>query len=571
MKVFNRNARAPVRPINMRYISGIAAVLGSTVLVGCGGGGGGGTTAPTAVPATPTPPAAATWATSGSYSPVLKADGSLSATPPSFALSFVHPSNPTVEYVIDAAGQQAVGLGRTLVRGTYNSTTRQVQDLVGVAYVDSPGGANVRTTSLVANGQRPVQAQSPAGALCNDDVVASNFSTPFASQILVATPGADGACGTADDAQTLVSFSASGVPSAAPVTGGRLLGFFASGTTGNPTNWLLASPLGQLALQPIGAGATSILSAAPAGATTSVFRTVINLGDVIAFTQNGALRSVSTTAGPAAVSATLSTLTGPDGWQAAGSDASNAYVYINSSTAASGVGTWRLFSLSRSTQTLTALASGPGSIARASANTQRVFATVLTGSGATGSLLQIAAPSGTQTILVAPAIGTVSGVSAEPSGANLLVTVSTVAGVSSAVSSVVNNAAMTLYSAGNGVAVGGDTPQYDPSSRSFLSTSFIFYSSLGSLFFSGSDIIRFNQASGQTTSLGSIPTGAGLGGVASDPVFAGLPTTFEATGFGGIQIARFSSARVIQTVGNSVYTFNTNVPNSLVRTTQQVR
>ena len=573
MKFFRYDEQVIACCSDMRFVSGLASLCaGAAILVGCGGGGSGGvTTASSATPEAPTVAAATSWATTGNYSPVLKVEGPLSAAAPLIALSLVHPSSPNVEYVIDAAGQKSSALGLVLVRGTYNGTTRQVQSLTPVAYVDSPGDLNIRTTSLEANGQRPAQAQSFSGALCRNNVFARNFSNPYASQILVASPGSDGSCGTADDAQTLVTFSASGAPSATPVVAGRLLGYFASGSTGVPTNWLLMSPQGQVALQPVGDGATNILSAAPVGSTASVFKTVLNLSDLIVYTQNGVLRSVRADAGTASVSPTLSTLTGPDGWQAAGSDASHAYVYINSSPASSRVGTWRLFSLSRGTQTLTELSSGPGSILGASANSQRVFATVLDRAGSSISVLQITAPTGTQTTLVAPAGGVVPYLYANPSGSNLLVASPSAAGDASTVFSVVNNNGATLFSAGRSFLAGADSPQYDLASQSFPFASFIFYSSPGNQLHAGSSITKFNPASSQTTALGNVPTGTSLGGVASDLVYSSSIFTNDLSGFAGVQIARLSTTRSVQPVGNSVYTFNTNVPNSLIKTTEQVR
>ena len=572
MKVFRCDEQRIVYCSNTRFVSGLAALCaGAAVLVGCGGGSSGVTTASSAMPEAPTVAAATSWATSGNYVPVLKVDGTPSATAPLFALSLVHPSSPTVEYVIDATGVKTSALGVVLTRGAYNSTTRQVQNLTPVAYVDSPGDVNIRTLSLEATGQRPAQAQSSSGALCSNNVIARNFSNPYASQILVASPGSDGVCGTADDAQILVTFSASGAPSAVPVVAGRLLGYFALGSTGVPTNWLFMSSLGQVALQPVGVGATNILSAAPVGSMASVFKTILNLSDLIVYTQNGVLRSVGADAGVANVSATLSTLTGPDGWQAAGADATHAYLYINSNGASSGAGIWRIFSLSRSTQILTALASGPGSISSASANAQRIFATVIGPVSPSISIVQIAAPSGVQTTLVAPVSGTAPVLFANPSGVNLLYVSSVVGGVVSNALSVVDNSGVTLYSAGKGVLTGADNSQYDVASQVFPLTSFIFYSSLGSQLYAGSSITKFNSASRQTTTLGTVPNGASLGGVGSDPVFSGSISTNDSSGFGGVQVARLSVARAIQATGNSVYTFNTNVPNSLIKTTIQVR
>lgn len=91
-----------------------------SVLVACGGGD------------TLAPPAAPSWAASGSYSPVLKVEGSASTTPIAIALSLVHPCRPDVEYVIDASAAPTA-LGLVWQKGSYDSISKQVAGLTPVA------------------------------------------------------------------------------------------------------------------------------------------------------------------------------------------------------------------------------------------------------------------------------------------------------------------------------------------------------------------------------------------------------------------------------------------------------
>lgn len=114
-----------------------------------------------------------------------------------------------------------------------------------------------------------------------------------------------------------------------------------------------------MTLAHIGTGNDIVLSLTsfPPPTTVTVFQPVQNLNDLILFTQDGALRSLKARANPPTLN-NLSALTGPEGWQSAGSHASHAYGYLNSAAATSGLGTWRMLAISRGSQSVTTTTSG---------------------------------------------------------------------------------------------------------------------------------------------------------------------------------------------------------------------
>lgn len=538
----------------------------SLALTACGGGGGGGDS--TATPA-PTPAqataASATWAASGTYSPVLKLQGSASATPLSIALSLVHPSRPDVEYVLDATATP-MRLGLTLERGTFNSATKQITGLTPAAFIDSPGG-RVRSTSLQANGQRPLQELSAPVALCDSSIVARNFVTPYSSQIAVDSPGADGLCETADDVQALVRFSSSGVPTAAVNVLGKMLGHLTSDTTGEPANWVMASPTGQIVVMPIGStGAALPLNVAPAIplAPRPVLKPVVNLSNVVVFSQDGGLRSVNASVNPPTLN-NLSVLSGPDGWKSAGSDANNVYVYLNSSTADSGTGTWSIFAISRTSQAFTPVATGFGSIFAAETAAPRIFVTLI--SGLSASVIQVATAGGAQTPFIAPSTTSASFVATSPSGFHLVSTAND-APAGSISFSIIDNTGVAISPTANGLVYGRDQRQYDTVSQIYTPTSFLSTQIRPGTVFSGSTLTNFDPVTRTSRLIGTFPTGIALGGLASDAVF--VSPLMPHNGFGGTHAARIVSGQIL-VGGSAVYTLDTGTANSLTKTTIQVR
>jgi hypothetical protein len=536
----------------------VLSAMALAVLAACGGGGGGGTNANTPS-ITLVPP---TWAVSGAYTPVLKVQGDVNATVLSTALSLVHPSSPTTEYIIDTTATPTA-LGVQLDQGTYDSATQRYNNLTPIAYVDS-SPTSVRTTALVANGQRPAQASAASTTLCPDNLSALNFTTAFSSQLAVKSPGTDGVCGTRDDTQSLVTFSAAGVPSVTRVTLGNMLGYFRSTSTGLPTQWLVAAPNGQLYTQPIGVGAVGTLNTAPVPSTTPTYQPLLNLNDMVLFTQDGLLRSATVQSGITSLN-NVSALTGPEGWKSAGFDANNVYAYLNSSTATSGAGSWRILAISRTSRIATTLATGIGSLVAAEATTAQLYATVANGS--TFATVKVATPSGVQSSYIAPTSSAASVVATTGTGVNLLVTATTATPprVSAAV---INAAGTVLFNAPDSVAYGGDQPFFDAVADTRPLTSVVFLSPSGGTGFGGSAITRFDTTSLTSRSLGTVPNGAALGGLASEAVF--VSPLVANNGFGGTAMGRLSN-NVLQSSGSAVYTYNTGIPNSLTRTTAQVR
>ena len=537
-----------------RALVRLVVVAGAALVAACGGGGGGSATTATTV--------AASWPSGGTFVPVLKAFGSSTASPLNIALSLVHPATPTVEYVMDASAAPAA-LGLTLEQGTFDAAAQQFSARIPVAYVDSAGGV-LRTTALQALGARPVQTIGSSVSLCSTSMQANNFANPYLSQIVAATPGADGVCGNADDKQATITFNAAGQPSftASPAT---VLGFLRSPVTGQPSFWFNAFADGSMNTTNIastfnGSVTANILSFSTPG-TTYTFKPVQNLNDTILFTQSGVLKGLSAT-GTIPALATLSVQTGPDGWQAAGADSSKSYVYLNSSSASSGAGTWRLLSVSRSNLTTSTVATGAGSIYTASVVPGTIYATIFNGS--TDTVYKISTATGALSTYIAASSSVVSALSSGANNSNLVI----VASGSNVSTLVVDDAGVQNYAVSSGTLYGADQNVIDIVTGNYIAASHIFLSPIGTLGFSASAITRYDIATKTVRTIGVVPSGSALGGLATDPVFIGA--VLPDRGFGGSMAARLISGQ-LQSSGAAVYTYSTGTANSLTKTTSQVR
>jgi hypothetical protein len=520
------------------------------VLSACGGGGSDTGTSTTN---------ASKWPATGHYAVVLKASGSTAAGGTVFALSLVHPSTSQVEYVMDSTAASS-NLGLTLYQGTYVAASNQFSALSPIAFVDAPNGT-LRTTLLSATGSRPQQSTGPGVALCPGSVVASNFADPFASIILASSPGADGACGTADDGQVMIGFSSTGAPNATAVTG--FLGFLRSSATGAPSNWLMTSASGAEALAPFGSGGSAFVVGIGTPGTTVSYAQVQSLDDTILYARNGALMAVGNGDGSIA-RRTLSTSTGPDGWKSAGNDANYAYAYLNSSTATSGAGTWRLVAVARTGLAVTTLATGAGSVLEASAVPGAVYMTVLNGAG--GSFVdKVSAPTGAQTTLWSSPTS-ITAVEANPAGLNTVITVSS--GASTAAVSLIDNQGNSLYSQNPGLAYGADSDAIDAASGFELFAGVYVVPLSSTTYMGGEPLIRIDAATKASAVMGTLPSGSDLGGAASERVF--VTPILADRGFGGFFASRLAGTQIVSP-GSAVYTFNPGQANSMVRTTSQVQ
>ena len=547
------NVFAPIRRAPLVHGAMLAMALSA-----CGGGGGSDTGASTSTSTRTS--SASKWPSTGPYAVVLKASGSTAAGGTAFALSLVHPSTSQVEYVMDSTAASS-NLGLILYQGTYAAASNQFSALSPVAYVDAPNGT-LRTTLLSANGSRPQQSTGPTQALCPGSVVANNFADPFASIILANTPGIDGVCGTADDGQVMIGFSSTGAPNTTAVTG--VLGFLRSSATGAPSNWLMTDVSGAETVAPFGSGGTALVVGVGTPGATVSYAQVQNLDDTILYSRNGALMGVGNGGGSIA-RRTLSSSTGPDGWKSAGNDATYAYVYLNSSTATSGAGTWRLLAVARADLAVATLATGTGSVLAASAVPGAVYATVL--NGASGSFVtKVSAPTGAQTTLWSSATS-ITAVEANPAGLNTVFTVSS-GGASTAAVAIIDNQGNSLYSQNPGLVYGADGDAIDAASGDQMFAGVYVVTVSSSTYMGGEPLTRIDAATKASEVLGTLPTGSDLGGAASDRVFV-TPISAD-HGFGGFFASRLAGTQIVS-LGSAVYTFNPGQANSVVRTTSQVQ
>lgn len=541
------------------FIFGVLLTIAVLTIAGCGGSGG--------------PSNAGTkqssWPSSGSYVPVLKPSGSTTASPLSTSLSLVHSSTPEVEYLIDTTAAPTQ-LGIVLYRGTYDTASRQFFGITPVAYLDAPNGT-LRTTILVANGAKPKSMLGPKVALCSDYILASNYTDPYASEIVVSSPGLDGQCGTSDDGTAMVRFNSDGsaridsYPNDA--YSNSYVGFLRSADTGQPTYWLYNSPNGASSLFPIpyisGAGTAYNVDIGTPGASNVKFAKVQHQGNIILYMKNGALMGVTKKSSGSPALVNLSALTGPDGWKSAGNDEANVYAYLNSSTASSGTGTWRLLSISQSSLTALTLATGSGSIYTASALPGAVYATVMSAAGSTSSVLKIDTTSGAQTTYVAPASSSVSFVSRDSGGLSTLVTIPTLnqANISTVL---IDDQGNAQYSMSPGMFYGADGSRFDTVSNTFLSSSIFLVAQSSSTGYGGRVLTRFDVSSKSAQTVGTLPLGDALGGTAAEKVFA--TAISRSFGISGLYLSRLSGTQ-LNANGSSVYTF----ANGLTKTTVQVQ
>lgn len=346
----------------------VSAVFLAMILAGCGGGGGGGNSS--------TPNTVITYSATGNYSWTLPAKGSLSA--PTMGLSFVHPSDPSVEYVIEPPSA-AISDVKVVNSGAVTVGNQTVSNIKpdSLLYIMS---GEVRRIPLLANGAAPATQfkRTSNVSACKFIVDANDYATPDQSRYIVSTEGTDGLCGTADDGQDEIILGASGGISVAsvPMT---VLGVLHDNVTLAPKAWVVGggiswwSPSSYLVMR---INADPLITKVVAG----------NYKTIVA-EYNNQLTVWQVTNAPLAVETKLNaTLTAGTGWGSIGYDATNYYVYRNSNplAACTTTTTWSVLKISISSPAATQLASGTGCIASASMGSGVLYASVL---GATANTL----------------------------------------------------------------------------------------------------------------------------------------------------------------------------------------
>lgn len=335
------------------------------LLAGCGGGADGGSSS-----------TVITYPTTGSYSWALPAKGSLSA--PTMGLSLIHPSDKSIEYVIEPASS-AISDVKVVNSGTVTVGNQTISNIKpdSLLYIVS---GDVRRVPLQANGTAPakqVKKTSDTSA-CKFIFAANDYATPDESRYIVSTTGTDGLCGTADDGQREIALGTSGGISSAAVLS-TVLGVLHDDVTLAPKGWVRGN--GILWWAPNSLLVMRMTSTPPiTKVVAGNYRTVVA-------EDNNLLTVWQVTSARLVAETTLNaTLTAGTGWESIGYDATNFYVYRNSSSLASCTtsSTWSVLKISVSSPAATQLANGTGCIGSASMGSGVLYATVL---GATANTL----------------------------------------------------------------------------------------------------------------------------------------------------------------------------------------
>lgn len=377
-------------------ISPTLAMVSALALFGCGGGGGGGDSGSvTVAPPTTTPittPGATLIPNTGTFAPLFRTEGPTNT--PRFAISLVHPADRSTEYAIEPAALD-VSSPLTLYSGTVDAANFKVNNLAAHSLVYIAGG-DVKRLALTATGANPKAALQTAGVTNLCDFVFKNFrspqgtdyGTPLASRYWATTKGADNLCATFDDGQVEISFDAQGKPRTAPLPNpgalGPVLAVLRDPVTLKPSATVHGRVIS--VTQPTSTELTLLPTTAPA--MTQVVEVSV---DALVGQQNNRLvfwdiSGKNVTLDP--------TITAGVGWESAGVDANNFYVFRNTGALATlPTSTWKLVKISKIAPAATVLASGSGYIASASMGLNSILITSANLSGFSLNRIAKAAPS----------------------------------------------------------------------------------------------------------------------------------------------------------------------------------
>ena len=509
------------------------------VLAGCGGGGGdgGGGGGGPSFPA------------SGAYGWLLKASGPTSAL--KFGLSFIHPSRPGTEFVIEVA-RDVVSDARLVSSGSVDTAQLRAAALQPHTLVYIVGG-DVRSVPMTADGTAPAariqRAQSTSA--CRFVIEGNDFATPQNSRFIVSTAGADGQCDTSDDGRAEVRLAATGALGYTPLSSELPLDVARDPATLAPRGWINPRSVVLWGTTPTTIGTRT----APAAALTSVVAGSADAALVADGTRLAVLRFGS--GSTVTESALDPTITAGSGWQPVGFDADNFYAYINGSNTFTS--TWRVVKITRTTPTATLLATGTGLVTVASMGRNMLYLTVFGASD--NRLIRVAKSNGAQT----PTSTATTALLTMQTGADGVHQRWRVTGVGSATPSytvdMVDETDVALFSIAGGfpldVASAGARNFNSSESRS----RFLIAGNYGSRAFGDASLIAYDGATRTATTLGTLPGTTAFGG---SPVYASAsagPTAFG-TGF-----AARSNAGTIEETGAKVFSFDFGVAGSLSFTT----
>ena len=524
---------------SLRPSAVVASACLLVLLSACGGGGGdsGGGGGSPSFPA------------SGAYGWLLKASGPTNAL--KFGLSFIHPSKPGTEYVIEIA-RDVVSDARLVSSGSVDATQLHATALQPNTLVYIVGG-DVRSVPMTADGTAPAariqRAQSTSA--CRFVIEGNDYAAPQNSRFIVSTAGADGQCDTADDGRAEVRLAASGPLGYTPLSGEMPLDVARDPATLAPRGWINPRSVVLWGTTPT----TLATRTAPAAAFTSVLAgspdaALVADGARLAVLRFGSGSTVTE-------SAMDPTITAGSGWQPVGFDADNFYAYINSSSTFTS--TWRIVKIARATPTASLLATGTGLITVASMGRNMVYLTVFGASD--NRLIRIAKSNGAQT----PTSTVTSTLLTMQTGADGVHQRWRVTGVGSSTPGytidMVDETDTSLFSIAGGfpldMAAAGARNFNASESRS----RFLVAGNYGSRAFGDASLIGYDGATRTATTLGTLPGTSVFG---SSAVYASASAGPSAFGLG---FAARSNAGTVEETGAKAFSFDIGVAGSLNFTT----
>jgi len=493
---------------------------------------------------------------SGTYAVALRAQGTVSN--PMLGISLVHPARTGVEFVIESSAV-AVADVRTVLSGTVNVSAQTVSNVTPQSLLYIVAG-DVRRVPLMADGTAPATRLRKAGSsvACQFTVVANNYAAPDSSRYIVSTSGADGTCGTGDDGQAMVTLDASGGVNLTQLDtslNGAVLGMVRNPATQTPAGWVYRNEVDFWDSAPavMRQNADPLITRVVVSTSKSV---VVEDHNRLTIWDIGSNQSVSETKLDA-------TLTAGTGWQMAGFDADNYYVYLNSGNTLSTV-TWKILKINRATHAVTPLTNDTGYLILASMGSSLLYVTVTDPSHSpvlSNRLLSINKTTGFVQALKSTIITTAYTVLTSANGVHAMVQGSynaTTKTVTAGSLSMIDEQGTQLYSAGNGVPLMQPDSATSSFNSSVNSSRFIIVTGYSvSRMFGDATLLVYDAATRSATTLGILPGTSAFG---SDPVLAavtGASTNFMA-GIAGRVVSQS-----LQDADEKVFSFDTSVASSL--------
>jgi hypothetical protein len=285
-------------------------------------------------------------------------------------LSLIHPLQRDIEVVIEAPNE-AVTDSKVVHAATVDEATRSTGPLAPHSLVYIVGG-DLRLVPLAANGEPPagrVQRASTSSA-CRFVLDAIDHARPERSRFVIATAGADGRCGTSDDARAEVRLDALLGPVLAPWTGALPQAVLRDKTTLAPRGWVTTQEAR------LWAEAAPDIVQPLRSAASPLQRAVMATPGAVLVESSGGLSVVEAGSGNTFSEKALAGLAGGD-WQAIGFDPTHLYLYRNVSNASAR--TWSVARIHRASLVTTVLANGAGDVALAGLGRDVLYTTVVNG------------------------------------------------------------------------------------------------------------------------------------------------------------------------------------------------